>query len=142
MERDLLHAVLPLRLKSVNRDLHWTLSLALAVLALPVPPLYVPEIVTNTLPCTGLVVTVNVTLLLHGGIVAEAGTCATLVLLLFSKTSAPLDGARPFSVTVPVDEPPPATVLGFSVRDVNEAGFTVRVVVIVAPYAAVIVTDT
>ena len=91
-------------------------------------------------PWTGLVVTVNVTLFEPAAIVAEEGTCATLVLLLLSETTAPDGGAAPFNVNVPVDDAPPVTVLGFKAREVNEAGFTVRVVVFVAPYMAVRVT--
>jgi len=116
-------------------NIYCTVSLAVLVV---VP--YVPEIVAE-LPCTGLVVTVNVTLLLPAGIVAEEGTCATLVLLLFSETSAPAGGAAPFRVKVPVEEAPPVTVLGFRVSAINAAGFTVKFVVFVTPYTAVSVTE-
>jgi hypothetical protein len=63
------------------------------------------------------------------------------VLLLVRETTAPLGGAAPFSVRVPVDDVPPVTVLGFNVSDVKEATDTVRVVVLVVPYTAEIVTD-
>ncbi len=43
------------------------------------------------------------------------GTVATLVLLLESPTTAPPAGAGPLSVTVPVEELPPWTVVGLSV---------------------------
>jgi hypothetical protein len=45
------------------------------------------------------------------------------------------------SVTVPVDDVPTGTVVGFNVSDANEATETVRVVVLVVPYTAVIVTE-
>ena len=41
---------------------------------------------------------------------------------------------------MPVEEPPPVSVLGLNVSEVNEAGFTVNVVVFVAPSMAVSVT--
>ena len=118
-----------------GENIYCTVSLAVLVIVR-----YVPEIVAKV-PCTGLVVIVNVTLLLPTGIVAEDGTCATLVLLLFSVMSAPAGGAAPFRVKVPVEEAPPVTVLGFRVSAVNAAGFTVRFVVFVTPYTAVSVTE-
>jgi hypothetical protein len=45
------------------------------------------------------------------------------------------------SVTVPVDDVPTGTVVGFNVSDANEATDTVRLVVLVVPYTAVIVTE-
>ena len=63
------------------------------------------------------------------------------MLLLVSETTAPLGGAAPLSVRVPVDDEPPVTVLGLSVSDVKVATDTVRVVVLVVPYTAEIVTD-
>jgi hypothetical protein len=53
--------------------------------------------------------------------------------VLLKATTAPLGGAEPFSIRVPVDGVPPVTVVGFSVSDVREATDTVRVVVLVAP---------
>ena len=111
------------------------MSVALRVL-LP----YVPEIVSEA-PLTGLVVTVNVTPLEPAGMVVEEGTRATLVLLLFSETTAPDGGAAPLSVKVPVEDAPPVTVLGFKVREVREGGFTVKVVVFVVPSTALSVTE-
>jgi hypothetical protein len=58
--------------------------------------------------------------------VTDDGTCA-IVLLLLSATVAPAEGAGPFSVTVPVDVPPPITVLGLRIKDVSVAGLMVRV---------------
>src|SRR3989441_1673816 len=75
---------------------------------------------------TALVVTVNVTLVAPTGTVTLAGTVAA-VLSLDSVTCAPPAGAGPFSVTVPVEFPPPVTVVGFSASERRAAGFTVRV---------------
>ena len=81
------------------------------------------------MPWTGLVVTVNVTVLLPAGIVAEDGTWALAVLLLARVTTAPDGGAAPLSVKVPVDDDPPTTGLGERVSEVKEAAVTVSVVV-------------
>jgi hypothetical protein len=62
-------------------------------------------------------------------------------LLLVRLTTAPEGGAAPFRVAVPVDDAPPITVVGFKASEVSEVTVTVSVVVLVAPYTAVIVTD-
>ena len=59
-------------------------------------------------------------------LVAPAGTATlegTLVapLLLESATCAPPAGAGPLSVTVPVEEFPPVTLVGFSVSEESES---------------------
>lgn len=46
--------------------------------------------------------------------VTTAGTVAADVLLEFSVTKIPPDGATPLSVTVPVEAVPPVTVVGYS----------------------------
>jgi hypothetical protein len=84
-------------------------------------------------PWTALVVTVNVALVAFAGMVTDDGTCAADVRLLRSDTLAPPGGAAPFSVTVPIEELPPVTVLGLSVSDVKEATEMVRVAVLVVP---------
>ena len=67
--------------------------------------------------------------------VAAVGTWAIVALLLLSDTTAPDGGAAPFSVKIPVVDVPPVTVLGFKVRDINDAGFTLRVAFrVVVPY--------
>jgi hypothetical protein len=98
--------------------------------ALRVVERYVPEIVKDV-PCTALVVTVNVLLLDPAGMVTEEGTCAAEMLLLFSETAAPVGGAAPFSVNVPVELAPPVTVLGLRVSDVRDATVTVRELLLV-----------
>src|SRR2546422_11540638 len=90
---------------------------------------------------TGLVVTVNVTLVAPTGTVTLAGTVAA-VLSLDSVTCAPPAGAGPSSVTVPVELLPPVTVVGLSPSEERPAaGFTVRVAGRVTPlYTAEMVT--
>jgi hypothetical protein len=98
--------------------------------AFRVVPLYVPEILADV-PCTRLVVTVNVALLALDGIVTDDGTCAADVLLLVKVTTEPAEGAGPLRVTVPVDELPPTIVLGFRVSEVSVGGFIVSVAFLV-----------
>ena len=64
--------------------------------------------------------TVNVALVAPAATVTLAGTRATVVLLLESATCAPPAGAGPLNVTVPVDEFPPTTLVGFSVSVESE----------------------
>lgn len=75
---------------------------------------------------TGLVVTVKVAVVAFGGTVTFAGTLAAPGLLLDKLTTAPLAGAGPVRVTVPVDKVPPITVVGFSVTELGEGGVTVK----------------
>jgi hypothetical protein len=62
-----------------------------------------------------------------------AGTWAAAVLLLDNATTAPLAGAGPFSLTVPVEEVPPITVMGLTLTEFSTAAFTFKVAVLVAP---------
>jgi hypothetical protein len=87
---------------------------------------------------TTLVLTVNVVLVAPAGTVTLEGTLAAAVLLLESVTCAPPDGAAPLSVTVPVEEFPPWTLVGLSeseerVGGGGGAGVTVREADLVAP---------
>ena len=83
---------------------------------------------------TVLVVTVKVALVAPEATVTLAGTVATAVLLLDSVTTAPPLGAAPLRVTVPCEELPPVTLVGFSVsEDRVKAGETVSEAVCVAP---------
>ena len=88
--------------------------------------------VTDVEDDTGAVVIVKVAEVVLAVIVTVAGTCAAAVLLLDKLTTAPLAGAGPFSVTVPVDEVPPITKLGFRVTELSEAAVTDNVAVRVA----------
>jgi hypothetical protein len=65
-------------------------------------------------PATALVLTVNVAVVAPAATVTLEGTLATVVLLLESATIAPPAGAGPLSVTVPAEEFPPVTLVGFS----------------------------
>ncbi len=73
---------------------------------------------------TALVPTVNVALVAPAATVTLEGTVAAVVLLLESVTCAPPAGAGPLSVTVPVEEFPPVTLVGFSETEerVRDAG--------------------
>ena len=67
--------------------------------------------------------------------VTLAGICAA-VLLIDRLTAAPPLGAAPLKVTVPVDEPPPITVVGLKVNAPtvgSAAGFTVTIAVCEVP---------
>ena len=71
---------------------------------------------------TALVPTVKVALVAPATTVTLDGTVAALLLLLESTTTAPLAGAAPLNVTVPVEEFPPVTVAGFSETEERETG--------------------
>src|SRR6266851_5551309 len=87
--------------------------------AVLVRPPNVAEIVTDVDAVTVLVVTVNVALLLPAGTVMLGGTVAAAVLLLESVTAAPPAGAAPLNVTVPTEDEPAITLVGFNVSAVS-----------------------
>jgi len=66
---------------------------------------------------TAVVVTLKLTLVAPAGTVTLDGTLATPALLLDRLTAAPPLGAGALSVTVPIEELPPVTVVGFRISD-------------------------
>jgi len=100
--------------------------------AVSLPPLFA-EIVTFLAEVTVFVVIVRVVAVLPAGTVTLAGTVATAVELLVRVTTAPPDGAGPVKATVPVDDVPPFTEVGFKLSEVSVAAVTVKVVLFVAP---------
>jgi len=83
---------------------------------------------------------VNVAEVLVAGTVTEAPTVAEVV-VLDSFTTTPPAAAGPLRVTVPVDETPPATVIGLRAIEARVGGVTVTIAVFEAvPLLAVIVT--
>ena len=67
------------------------------------------------------------------GTVTVAGTCATDVMLLVKLTTAPLEGAFPVKVTVPVELLPPTTEVGVLVKVDRVAALIVRVALLLTP---------
>ena len=82
---------------------------------------------------TVFVVTVNVAVVDPAGTVTLGGTVVAFVLLVERATTAPSAGAGPFKVTVPVEEEPPGTDVGFSVSEVRTRGRMVNEAVCVDP---------
>jgi hypothetical protein len=82
-----------------------------------VAPLAEAVMVTRVWNDTLLVMAVNVALVEPGGTVTLVGTVATAVSLLDSFTTVPPDGAALLNVTVPWEEVPPFTEVGFSVTE-------------------------
>jgi hypothetical protein len=88
--------------------------------AVPVPPLRVAEIVADVLDETVLVVTVKLALTCPSGITTLPGMRAAL-LLVERNAAVPPGGAACVRVTVPIDELPPRTLVGFNERLATEA---------------------
>ena len=78
----------------------------------------VPEIVTVVADFTFLVLTVKVALVAPEATVTVVATLATLFWAV-RVTTAPPAGAVAFSVTVPVEELPPVTMVGFREMEVT-----------------------
>jgi hypothetical protein len=89
------------------------LTVSVVVRVVPSVPVMIDDVDDATL----WVVTVKVRLVVPVAIVTLAGTIAAAVLLLESATTLPPDGAAADSVTVPVDDVPPVTVVGLSDSD-------------------------
>src|SRR6266513_488778 len=87
--------------------------------AVLVTPPWAAEIATVVDAATALVLTVKVALVAPAGTAKLEGTLAA-PLLLESATCAPPAGAAPLNVTVPVEEFPPVTLVGFSESDETE----------------------
>ena len=106
--------------------------------ALFLAPAYEAEIVTDVFLRDFVVVTVKVFDIVPAATTTIAGTEARVDFELPSVTVAPLAGAGSVSVTVPIADPPPTTLTGFSAIAASagggaETGLTVRVVVFVTP---------
>jgi hypothetical protein len=74
-------------------------------------------------------VTVKVAAVALAGTVTLEGTVAAAVLALDSDTTAPAAEAGPVKVTVPVEEFPPITEMGFRLRELTLAAVTVKLTV-------------
>src|SRR3989442_13379208 len=83
--------------------------------------LYEAEILTVVEKITRDVFTLKVALVAPSETVTPAGTVAA-ALLLARETTAPSRGAGARSVTVPVEERPPVTLVGLRLRDRKTAG--------------------
>jgi hypothetical protein len=90
---------------------------------------------------TGVVVIVKVALVAPPATVTLAGTCATDVSLLCNVTTAPVLGAAPVNVTVPVELLPPTTDVGLLVIEDKVAALMLRVAVLLTPCVAVITVE-
>lgn len=88
-------------------------------------PFTVAVIVAVTAALTAAVVTVNVADVCPAATVTVPGTVAD-ELLDASATTRPPVGAGPLNVTVPVDETPPATVVGLTITEDVTGAETVR----------------
>jgi len=82
---------------------------------------------------TFTVLTVKVTEVRPAGMVTDFGRVAADWLLDRATTSPPV-GAAPLRVTVPVEDLPPATLVGLNVRDVSVGGLTVSDAVCELPF--------
>ena len=69
---------------------------------------------------TALVLTVNEALVAPAATITLAGPLVTAILLLERAICAPPAGAGPLNVTVPVEEFPPVTLVGFSESEERE----------------------
>jgi hypothetical protein len=84
--------------------------------------------VTETALNTDFVEAVNVAVVFPAATVTDAGTVAE-VSLLARETLAPPEGAALVSVTVPLEDVPPVTLVGLSVTDESVAAALAGVIV-------------
>jgi len=113
--------------------------------AVRVTPPYEAEMVAEVDVPTGFVLTANVALVAPAATDTVDGTIAALGLLLERLTTAPPLGAGPLSVTVPEEELPPVTLVGFSVREETVGrggGVTVSVAALLTTLPTELVTTT
>ena len=96
-------------------------------------PLSAADITDVPSAVTGFVVTVKFAVLLPADTATFAPTCAAFTLLLVSATLTPPVGAGPVRVTVPVEELPPVTLVGFRLTVDGVGGFTIRFAVRTTP---------
>jgi hypothetical protein len=88
--------------------------------------------VADVVVVTELVVTAKDALLALPGTVTVAGVCAATLLSERLTTKPPL-GAGPLKVTVPLEEVPPTTLVGFRLNIESPGGVMVREAVRVVP---------
>lgn len=103
-------------------------------------PLNEAVIVAVVVAATAVVFTVKFAVEAPAATVTLAGTVAE-PLLLERVTTVPPAGANPVRVTVPVDDVPPVTLVGFSATLESAAGLIVRVAVCVPPVIVAVVID-
>lgn len=84
--------------------------------------------------------TVNVFVFVFDAIVTVTGTVAAPSELVV-ETTAPAGGALPFSVSVPVEEAPPPTVVGLNVTDESVAGVVEITTVLDTPASVAVIVD-
>ncbi|HWD38582.1 MAG TPA: hypothetical protein VG944_07015 [Fimbriimonas sp.] len=106
--------------------------------AVPLLEFTVAVTVAVTSAETAVVVAVKVVLLEPDGTITEAGA-TTLALLLLSVTVCPLDPALPVSVTVPVEDVPPGTLVGLKLSDEKVGALTIRFAVLLVLEAVAVI---
>jgi hypothetical protein len=94
-------------------------------------PLKEAPMLTTAVVLTARVVMVKCAEVVPDGMVTEEGGVATTELVVDSVTTAPVNGAGPFSVTVPVLEAPPMTEFGDTVMDCNATGVPVKLIPVI-----------
>jgi hypothetical protein len=106
-----------------------------------VAPFSLAEIVTDFDDFTCVVVIANVAVACPAATVTLEGNDAKDG-WADNTTTIPAAGAAPFSVTVPVEDAPPVTLVGLTDNTVTDKGFTVSVAVLLVTLAAVLLTTT